>query len=199
MSKAAMVALYARVSSEQQNKRGTIESQIAALKERISADGAQIVDDMCFVDAGVSGATLIRPQLERLRDCAALGAIDQLYILSPDRLARKYAHQALLMEEFSACGVQVVFLNHAIGTTPEESLLLQMQGMISDDAERGIMQSRTAKVVAQLASQQHNAVHYPGSNNEAISASGALNRPRRKPSGNTLSIASSFSDGSTRR
>ncbi|WP_454742762.1 recombinase family protein [Cupriavidus necator] len=127
-----MVALYARVSSEQQNKRGTIESQIAALKERIATDGAQIVDDMCFVDAGVSGATLIRPQLERLRDCAALGAIDQLYILSPDRLARKYAHQALLMEEFSGCGVQVVFLNHAIGTTPEESLLLQMQGMIAE-------------------------------------------------------------------
>jgi len=132
MSKAAMVALYARVSSEQQNKRGTIESQIAALKERISADGAQIVEDMCFVDAGVSGATLIRPQLERLRDCAALGAIDQLYILSPDRLARKYAHQALLMEEFTACGIQVMFLNHAIGTTPEESLLLQMRGMIAE-------------------------------------------------------------------
>lgn len=132
MSTAAMIALYARVSSEQQSKRGTIDSQIAALKERISADGAQIVDDMCFIDAGVSGATLIRPQLERLRDCAAIGAIDQLYILSPDRLARKYAHQALLMEEFSGCGVQVVFLNHAIGTTPEESLLLQMQGMIAE-------------------------------------------------------------------
>ncbi|PPB80670.1 site-specific DNA recombinase [Mycetohabitans endofungorum] len=132
MSKAAVVALYARVSSEQQNKRGTVESQLAALKERISADGAQIAEDMCFVDAGVSGATLIRPQLERLRDCAALSAIDQLYILSPDRLARKYAHQALLMEEFAACGVQVVFLNHAIGTTPEESLLLQMQGMIAE-------------------------------------------------------------------
>jgi site-specific DNA recombinase len=132
MSGAAMVALYARVSSEQQSKRGTIDSQIAALKERISADDAQIVDDMCFVDAGVSGATLIRPQLERLRDCAALGAIERLYILSPDRLARKYAYQALLMEEFSACGVRVVFLNHTIGTTPEESLLLQMQGMIAE-------------------------------------------------------------------
>ena len=59
MSAAAMVALYARVSSEQQSKRGTIDSQIAALKERISADGAQIAEDMCFVDAGVSGATLI--------------------------------------------------------------------------------------------------------------------------------------------
>ncbi|MGF6658957.1 site-specific DNA recombinase [Paraburkholderia atlantica] len=132
MSNVAMVALYARVSSEQQSKRGTIDSQIAALKERIQADGAQIVEDMCFVDAGVSGATLVRPQLERLRDAAALGTVDRLYILAPDRLARKYAHQALLMEEFSSCGVQVVFLNHAIGTTPEESLLLQMQGMIAE-------------------------------------------------------------------
>jgi site-specific DNA recombinase len=74
--------------------------------------------------------------------------IEQLYILSPDRLARKYAHQALLMEELTACGVQVVFLNHAIGTTPEESLLLQMQGMIAENAERGIMQSYAAEMAA---------------------------------------------------
>lgn len=105
---------------------------MAAIKDRIAADGALIAPDMCFIDAGVSGATLIRPALERLRDCASFGAIDQLYILAPDRLSRKYAHQVLLMEELSACGVQVVFLNHAIGTTPEESLLLQMQGMISE-------------------------------------------------------------------
>jgi site-specific DNA recombinase len=75
MSNAAMVALYARVSSEQQTKRGTIESQIAALRERIAADDAQLVDDMCFIDAGISGATLIRPQLERLRDRAGSVAI----------------------------------------------------------------------------------------------------------------------------
>src|ERR1700676_3077981 len=90
MSNAAMVALYARVSSEQQTKHGTIESQIAALRERIAADDAQLVDDMCFIDAGISGATLIRPQLERLRDRAALGLVDRLYILSPDRLARRW-------------------------------------------------------------------------------------------------------------
>ena len=140
MSHAVMVAFYARVSSEQQAKRGTIDSQIAALVERIAVDGEQIVEDMRFVDAGVSGATLIRPQLERLRDSAALGLVDRLYVLSPDRLSRKYAHQALLMEELSACGVQVVFLNHAIGVTPEESLLLQMQGMISEYERAKIME-----------------------------------------------------------
>jgi site-specific DNA recombinase len=140
MNRAMLVAFYARVSSEQQAKRGTIESQISALMERIAADGEQIVEDMRFVDAGVSGATLIRPQLERLRDRAAFGLVDRLYILSPDRLSRKFAHQALLMEELSACGVQVVFLNHAVGVTPEEALLLQMQGMISEYERAKIME-----------------------------------------------------------
>jgi len=102
------------------------------------ADGAHVAEDMRFV--GVSGATLIRPQLERLRDRAALGLVDRLYVLSPDRLSRKYAHQALLMEELLACGVQVVFLNHAIGVTPEESLLLQMQGMIAEYERAKIME-----------------------------------------------------------
>jgi site-specific DNA recombinase len=140
MSKAAVVALYARVSSEQQAKSGTIDSQTAALTERIVADGGKIVDDMRFIDAGISGATLIRPQLERLRDCAALGLVDRLYVLAPDRLSRKYAHQALLMEELAACGVQVIFLNHAIGASPEEALLLQMQGMISEYERAKIME-----------------------------------------------------------
>ncbi len=56
--------------------------------ERIVADGAQVAEDMRFIDARVSGATLIRPQLERLRDRAALGLVDRLYVLSPDRLSR---------------------------------------------------------------------------------------------------------------
>jgi site-specific DNA recombinase len=66
--------------------------------------------------------------------------MDRLYVLSPDRLSRKYAHQVLLMEELSGCGVEVVFLNHAIGTTPEEELLLQMQGMISEYERAKIME-----------------------------------------------------------
>ena len=140
MSQPLIVALYARVSSDQQAKSGTIESQLAALKERIASDGEQIAEELCFIDAGVSGATLIRPQLEKLRDRAAMGLMDRLYVLSPDRLSRKYAHQVLLIEELSACGVQIVFLNHAIGTTPEEELLLQMQGMIAEYERAKIME-----------------------------------------------------------
>jgi site-specific DNA recombinase len=140
MSTPLIVALYARVSSDQQAKTGTIDSQIAALHERIARDGHPIAEDLQFVDAGVSGATLIRPQLERLRDHAAVGAIDRLYVLSPDRLSRKYAHQVLLLEELTGCGVEVFFLNHRLGTTPEEELLLQMQGMISEYERAKIME-----------------------------------------------------------
>jgi site-specific DNA recombinase len=140
MSGRLLVALYARVSSDHQVKAGTIESQIAALQERIAADGEHLAEDRRFIDAGMSGATLIRPQLERLRDSAAQGLIERLYVLSPDRLSRKYAHQALLMEELADCGVEVVFLNQAIGTTPEEELLLQMQGMIAEYERAKIME-----------------------------------------------------------
>jgi site-specific DNA recombinase len=140
MSTDMIVALYARVSSAQQAKNNTVGSQIESLKVKIESDGGVLAEDMIFVDAGVSGATLIRPELERLRDSLSLGLIDRIYILSPDRLSRKYAHQVLLMDEFSNSGAEVQFLNHAIGKTPEEDLLLQMQGMISEYERAKIME-----------------------------------------------------------
>ena len=126
------VALYARVSSEQQAEANTIASQLADLEKRIADDGLALDSDACFVDDGVSGTTLIRPALERLRDQVANGVIDRLYVHSPDRLARKYAYQALLVDEISRAGVDLVFLNHALGKSPEDDLLLQVQGVIAE-------------------------------------------------------------------
>jgi len=140
------VALYARVSSEQQAEAGTIDSQIAALRERIVQDGYQLTEDLTFIDAGYSGATLIRPALEQLRDAIAAYGLDRLYVHSPDRLARKYAYQVLLVDEFHRCGVEVVFLNRDVGQTPEDNLLLQMQGMIAEYERAKILErSRRGK------------------------------------------------------
>src|SRR6185295_8894542 len=105
------VAIYARVSSERQADELTIHSQVAALRQRVQADAVTLDDELCFLDDGVSGSTLIRPALERLRDLAYCGGIDRLYVHSPDRLARKYVHQALLLEELKKHDVEVVFLN----------------------------------------------------------------------------------------
>ena len=92
------VAFYARVSSENQAQAGTIESQIAGLRERIKFDGYTVLKENEFIDDGYSGSVLTRPALERLRDSAANHLLDILYVHAPDRLARKYAYQYLLME-----------------------------------------------------------------------------------------------------
>jgi site-specific DNA recombinase len=126
------VALYARVSTEQQTRDNTISSQLAMLRERIAGDGRQLEPDDAYVDEGYSGAVLLRPGLERLRDEVATGAIERVYVLAPDRLARRYAHQVLLMEEFRRAGAEVAFLNHPIGGTAEDDLLLQVQGVIAE-------------------------------------------------------------------
>jgi site-specific DNA recombinase len=89
-------AIYARVSSDQQTQQGTIDSQVAALRQRVQADGLVLEEELCFVEDGYSGSTLVRPALERLRDIAWSGGFQRLYVHSPDRLARKYAWQVLL-------------------------------------------------------------------------------------------------------
>jgi site-specific DNA recombinase len=139
-------ALYARVSSDQQAEDGTIASQVAALEERIGRDGLALEPELRFLDEGYSGSTLVRPGLERLRDLAAAGAIDRLYVHSPDRLARKYAYQVLLVDELHRCGVELIFLNRALGQTPEDDLLLQVQGMVAEYERAKILErSRRGK------------------------------------------------------
>lgn len=138
-----VVGFYARVSSEKQAEERTIESQVAALRERICADGHQVAKEYGFLEEH-TGATLIRPALERLRDAVAIGGLDRLYIYHPDRLSRKHAYQVLLMEEFERAGVEVVFLNGEPGRTPESDLLLQVQGIIAE-YERARIIERTRR------------------------------------------------------
>jgi site-specific DNA recombinase len=139
-------AFYARVSSEQQATAHTIESQLAALSERAQADGSLVLLERQFVDDGYSGATLVRPAMDRLRDLAAVGSVDRIYVHSPDRLARNYAYQVLLIDEWRRAGVEIVFLNRSLGQSPEDDLLLQVQGIVSEYERAKIMErSRRGK------------------------------------------------------
>jgi site-specific DNA recombinase len=140
------VAIYARVSSEQQSEAKTIESQLSDLRAHVKALGLVLPSEHEFVDNGYSGSNLIRPALEQLRDVVAAGGIDQVYVHCPDRLARNYAHQVLLLEEFLHAGVEVNFLNREVGQTPEDQLLLQVQGMIAEYERAKILErSRRGK------------------------------------------------------
>ena len=139
-------AIYARVSSDAQAQEQTIDSQVAAIRLQVATDGALLDDKNCFLDNGVSGSTLHRPALERLRDAAYIGDFKRLYVHSPDRLARKYAYQVLIIDELQKQGIEIIFLNRAIGASPEEDLLLQMQGMFAEYERAKIMErSRRGK------------------------------------------------------
>jgi site-specific DNA recombinase len=138
--------IYARVSTEQPAEAKTIHSQLAALRERVAQDGFTLTEELTFIDDGYSGATLIRPGLEQLRDVVALHGLDRLYVHSPDRLARKYAYQVLLLDEFQRANVEVIFLNRALGQGPEDELLLQVQGMVAEYERAKILErSRRGK------------------------------------------------------
>jgi site-specific DNA recombinase len=125
-------AIYARVSSDRQKENHTIASQTAALIEYAQKNGYAVPAEWIFQDEGYSGAVLVRPGLEALRDLAAEGQIAAALVYSPDRLSRKYAYQVLLSEEFSRCGVELIFLKSPAGATPEDQLLVQFQGMIAE-------------------------------------------------------------------
>jgi site-specific DNA recombinase len=138
--------IYARVSWPKQKEAHTIASQTEALRLFALQQGFSVPDDWVIEDEGYSGATLIRPGLERVRDLAAEGQIDAVLVYSPDRLSRKYAYQVLLIEEFARNNVQTIFIKAPQTETPEDQLLLQFQGMIAEYERAQILErSRRGK------------------------------------------------------
>jgi site-specific DNA recombinase len=139
-----IAALYARVSTGKQEKEETIDSQLDALQSAARIRGCEVPAEFIFLDEGYSGAYLDRPGLERLRDLAAEGAFDTVLVYCPDRLAREYAYQVVVIDELKRVGCEVVFLNHAFGKTPEEQMLLQVQGVFAE-YERALIKERTRR------------------------------------------------------
>ena len=128
-----VAAIYARVSSDKQRREQTIQSQTTALHELAAERGLLVPEELIFEDEGVSGAVLRRPALERLRDVAVEGRFEVVLCHAPDRLARRYAYQVLLLEEFQRAGVEVIFAKEPERSgTPEDELLRQFQGMIAE-------------------------------------------------------------------
>jgi site-specific DNA recombinase len=133
-------AIYARVSSARQKKDQTIGSQTAALRDHAGQRGVDLPEEWVFEDEGHSGATLVRPALERLRDVVAGAGVDVVLVYSPDRLARKFAYQALLIEEFARAGTKVEFIKGPRGDSPEDQLMVQFQGMFAEYEKAQLME-----------------------------------------------------------
>jgi site-specific DNA recombinase len=137
-------AMYVRVSTNQQKEDATIESQKSLLLQFAAERGYEIPPRLIFEDNGVSGGLLARPALDKLRDFASEGIFDCIFVLSPDRLSRKYAYQVILVEEFKKNDVYVYFKSSPASNSPGETLLEQMQGMFAE-YERAQIAERTRR------------------------------------------------------
>jgi site-specific DNA recombinase len=147
-------AIYARVSTERQGREQTIESQLTLLVDWVAREGHTLGERHTYKDEGYSGSRLDRPGLDGLRDAAEDGEFDVVAVLSPDRLARKYAYQVVLIEELRKAGCEVAFLQHPIGDDPNDQLLLQIQGAIAE-YERALLGERFRRGKLQKAREGH--------------------------------------------
>ncbi len=124
--------IYARVSTQRQAQADGLAQQIDRLQAHALQQGWSVAPEHIFRDDGYSGAKLTRPGLERLRDRAALRELDRVLITAPDRLARNYVHQVLLLEEITATGCEVEFLDRPMSQDPHDQLLLQIRGAVAE-------------------------------------------------------------------
>jgi site-specific DNA recombinase len=135
------IAVYVRVSTQRQAQAQTIEQQLERLQEYYQTQGWPWQEEHIFRDDGYSGAKLHRPGLDRLREQVGRAAFDRVILTAPDRLARNYVHQMLLIEEFEQSGCQVEFVDRPMSHDPHDQLLLQIRGAVSE-YERSLIAER---------------------------------------------------------
>jgi len=126
------VAIYARVSTQRQAQSQTIEQQLTRLLTHVEEQDWILEPDHIYRDDGYSGGSLNRPGLDSLRDRAALAEFDVVLITEPDRLARNYVHQMLIIEELELRGIRVEFLDRPMSDDPHDRLLLQIRGAVAE-------------------------------------------------------------------
>lgn len=129
------IAIYSRVSTSHQVEHQTIEQQIGRLVAHVgthAAEGWALDPAHVFRDDGFSGAVLARPGLDRLRDAVKGHEVDRVLVTAPDRLARNYVHQMVLLEEWARAGCAAEFLDRPMSNDPHDHLLLQIRGAVAE-------------------------------------------------------------------
>lgn len=139
-----LAAIYARVSTEDQGKGFSIPTQVDACQALAQREGYVVPDSHIFVDEGISGTTLDRPAMRRLRDVSRAGGLAAVIVLDPDRLARKTGKPLALKDEMDEAGVRLLCVSHAIEEGAEGSLFFQMRGVLAE-YEREKLLERTRR------------------------------------------------------
>jgi len=136
------VALYARVSTEEQREGQTIDSQIAELERFAREKGWQITGT--YKDEGWSGSMLVRPELDHLRDDASKKLFSIVLVNDVDRLARDVTHLGIVKRDLEKSGVQVRFRKLPAEQSPTYNLMVNILGSFAE-FEREMIIDRTRR------------------------------------------------------
>lgn len=136
------IALYARVSTEEQREGNTIESQVAELEK--FAERNQWDVQGRYIDEGWSGAVLARPELDRLRDDAGRGLFSVVLVNDVDRLARDVAHLGVIKRDLEKKQVRLVFRKLPLSADPMSNLMVNILGSFAE-FERELIADRTRR------------------------------------------------------
>jgi site-specific DNA recombinase len=135
-------ALYARVSTDAQQKEGTIESQLAELRKQVAAAGHELAEE--YVDDGYTGMLLDRPALNRMRADVKTDRFDRIYFLAADRIAREVEYQRIIVGELLKHGKRITINGKDYEQNPENKLTLTMLGAFAE-FERAKIIERTSR------------------------------------------------------
>lgn len=130
MTPTKFIATYSRVSTARQEEEQTIKTQIGVLKEFAEKNGHTIVKE--YTDEGWSGDILARPSLDELRNDAKKKMWDAVLIYDPDRLARRYSYQELIMDELREAGIEVIFITVSAPKNSEDKILHGVRGLFAE-------------------------------------------------------------------
>lgn len=123
------IAAYGRVSTSNQENEGTIETQLSAVRDFALKSGYTIVKE--YLDNGWSGDTLARPELDKLREDARKKMWEAVLIYDPDRLARRYSYQELVMDELKEAGISVLFVTVPEAKNDGDKIMYGMRGLFA--------------------------------------------------------------------
>ena len=117
------IAVYCRFSTDRQSPR-SIEDQLRVCREYIERAGGAIADDLVFADAGVSGASMVRPGFQALHEAVRSGGVDVVVTEDLSRIGRDIGNNDRTLKQFKSWGARLLAINDGIDTGDKSAKLL---------------------------------------------------------------------------
>ena len=118
------------MSTAKQEEEETVKNQTLLFKEYAEKNGYTIVKE--YVDDGWSGDILARPALDQLRQDTKQKQWQAVLFYDPDRIARRYSYQELVMDELKEAGAELLFITVSSPKNPEDKILYGVRGLFAE-------------------------------------------------------------------